>query len=212
MWFRKKNLGALYRHGIKRSIFFKTERRCSAKASYTSSIDLRICSTFISIPITEEYNSSTNDQSWEDQANADINLLHKKPGIQQILRRARRRSGGRGRRWGPELRAPQQRREDAEQWREDLEAAGAAGRPGCAERATRRGRSFGRRQQWREDDEVRGGRSFGRRQQWREDDEVSGGRSFGRRQQWRRVGAAGKLGATSIWVGEGANLLGGWRG
>jgi hypothetical protein len=31
--------------------------------SYTSSIDLRVCSTFISIPITEEYNSSTNDQS-----------------------------------------------------------------------------------------------------------------------------------------------------
>jgi hypothetical protein len=44
--------------------------------------------------------------------------------------------------------------EDAEQWREDLEAAGAAGRPGCAERAAR------------EDDEVRRGRSFGRRQQW----------------------------------------------
>jgi hypothetical protein len=63
----------------------------------------------------------------------------------------------------------QQWREDAEQWREDPEAAGAAGRPGCAERAAR------------EDDEVRGGRSFGRRQQWRED-----------------VGAAGKLGATSI--------------
>jgi hypothetical protein len=80
----------------------------------------RLCRTFISIPITEEYNSSTN---------ADINLL------QQILRRARRRSGGRGRRWGPELRAPQQWREDTEQWREDLEVAGAAGRPGCAELA-----------------------------------------------------------------------------
>jgi hypothetical protein len=74
-------------------------------------------------------------------------------------------------------------REDAEQWREDPEAAGAAGRPGCAEGAAR------------EDDDVRGGRSFGRRQQWRED-----------------VGAAGKLGATSIRMGEGANLLGGWRG
>jgi hypothetical protein len=52
--------------------------------------------------------------------------------------------------------------EDAEQWREDLEAAGAAGRPGCAERAAR------------EDDEVRGGWSFRRRQQWREDLEAAG--------------------------------------
>jgi len=32
-------------------------------------------STFISIPITEEYNSTTNDQSWEDKAIADIVLF-----------------------------------------------------------------------------------------------------------------------------------------
>jgi hypothetical protein len=32
----------------------------------------------------------------------------------QLPKRARRRSGGRGQRWGPELRAPQQWREDDE--------------------------------------------------------------------------------------------------
>jgi hypothetical protein len=59
----------------------------------------------------------------------------KKGSVEDKVLTARRRSGGRGRRWGPELRAPQQWREDTEQWREDLEVAGAAGRPGCAELA-----------------------------------------------------------------------------
>jgi hypothetical protein len=83
------------------------------------------------------------------------------------------RSGGRGRRWGPELRAPQQWREDAEQ--------GQPGGRACAERAAR------------EDDEVRRGRSFGRRQQWREDAE-----------QWREdpeaAGAAGRPGCAELAV------------
>jgi hypothetical protein len=77
------------------------------------------------------------------------------PRTRFCARRARRRSGGRGRRWGPELRAAAAMgREETEQWREDLEAARAAGRPGCAGRAARE-----------DDDEVRRGRSFRRRQQ-----------------------------------------------
>jgi hypothetical protein len=64
-------------------------------------------------------------------------------------------------------------REDAEQWHEDPEAAGAAGWPGCAEGAAR------------EDDDVRGGRSFGRWQQWCEDVRAAG--KLGRRRsEWAK--------------------------
>jgi hypothetical protein len=83
----------------------------------------------------------------------------------------------RGRRGAPrpELRAAAAMgRKDAEQWREDPEAAGAAGRPGCAKGAAR------------EDDDVRGGRSFGRRQQWREDVGAAGKLGRRRRSEWAK--------------------------